>query len=66
MRPGSAMLTARNDGGKTPSGSGCEEVVVREGVAAFLVRQRAAEIIEVIERDDPEPGGRSEAAHTQQ
>ena len=52
MRPGSAMLTATNDGTEAPSASSGEEVVVAEEVAAFLVRQRAAEVIEVIEPGD--------------
>jgi len=45
------MLTASNDGTQTPSASSGEEVVVSEEVAAFLVRQRAAHIAEVIEHD---------------
>ena len=43
----------RRDGG-APASSG-EEVIVAEEVAAFLVRQRAAEVIEVIEPGDPGP-----------
>jgi hypothetical protein len=46
------MLTSANDGSETPSAEPGGEVVVSEEVAAFLVRQRAAEIIEVIEPDD--------------
>jgi hypothetical protein len=54
MRPGSAMLTATNDGTDAPSAPSGEEVVVAEEVAAFLVRQRAAVVIEIIEADDPD------------
>jgi hypothetical protein len=54
MRPGSDMLAATNDGTDAPSASPGEEVVVAEKVAAFLVRQRAAVIIEIIEADDPD------------
>lgn len=49
------MLTATNDGTEAPSASSGEEVIVAEEVAAFLVRQRAAEVIEVIEPGDPDP-----------
>jgi hypothetical protein len=55
MRPGRAMLTATNDGTEAPSASSGDEVIVAEEVAAFLVRQRAAEVIEVIEPGDPDP-----------
>ena len=55
MRPGRAMLTATNDGTEAPSASSGDEVIVSEEVAAFLVRQRAAEVIEVIEPGDPDP-----------
>lgn len=54
MRPGRAVLTATNDGTEAPSASSGEEVVVAEKVAAFLVRQRAADVIEVIEPADPD------------
>jgi hypothetical protein len=56
MRPGRAMLTASSDPERespTAAGGG-EEVVVSEETAAFLVRQRAAEIVEVIESGDGE------------
>ena len=46
------MLTATNDGAEAPSASPGEEVVVAEEVAAFLVRQRAADVIEVINPAD--------------
>jgi hypothetical protein len=52
MRLGRAMLTSANDGSETPSAEPGGEVVVSEEVAAFLVRQRAAEVFEVIEPDD--------------
>jgi hypothetical protein len=49
------MLTAANDGSDTPTAESGEEVVVAEDVAAFLVRQRAATIIHVIEPDGSQP-----------
>jgi hypothetical protein len=49
------MLAATNEGSEAPSASSGEEVVVAEGVAAFLVRERAAEVIKVIEPADPDP-----------
>jgi hypothetical protein len=53
MRPGSAMLTATSGEGEAgASAAAGDELVVSEEVAAFLVRQRAAQIIEVIEPDD--------------
>jgi hypothetical protein len=48
------MLTATNDGTDAPSASSGKEVVVAEEVAAFLVRQRAADVIEVIQPHDPD------------
>jgi hypothetical protein len=51
MRAGSAMLTATSDPEREPAtsaGAG-DEIVVSEEAAAFLVRRRAAEIVEVIE-----------------
>jgi hypothetical protein len=53
-RPESAMLTATDDGTDAPYASSGEEVVVAEEVAAFLVRQRAAVVIEIIEGGDPD------------
>jgi len=44
------MFTATNDGTEAPAASSGEEVIVAEEVAAFLVRQRAAEVIEVIKQ----------------
>lgn len=52
MRPGRAMLTATADGTRAPSASSGEEVVVAEEAAAFLIRQRAADVIEVIQPRD--------------
>lgn len=46
------MLTATNDRTAAPSASSGQEVIVAEDVAAFLVRQRAAEVIEFIEPGD--------------
>jgi len=55
MRPGRAMLTATDDGTEAPSASSGDEVIVAEEVAAFLVRQRAAIVIDLIEPGDPNP-----------
>lgn len=55
MSPGRALITASNDGADTPAAAAAEEVVVGEHVAAFLLRQRAAEIIEIIEPSDRDP-----------
>jgi hypothetical protein len=59
MRPGRAMLTGSTDTGNDPpisAGAG-EEVVVSEETTAFVIRQRPAEIIEIMEaaesRDAP-------------
>jgi len=52
MRPGRSMISATNDGSDAPSAGAGEEVVVAEEAAAFLIRERAAEIVEVIE---PQP-----------
>jgi hypothetical protein len=49
MRPGRSFIAATNDGSDAPSAGAGEEKVVREDVAAFLVRERAAQVIEVIE-----------------
>jgi hypothetical protein len=58
MRPGRALIGMTTDGSKPPRADSEEEVVVCEHTAAFLVRNRAAEVIEVVERaeDDPEAG----------
>lgn len=63
MRPGRALMTATTDGTEVPSASSGVEVVVEEKVAAFLVRQRAAEIIGV--EQDPQAGKEAgtEAGH---
>jgi hypothetical protein len=60
MRPGRSVLTASADPVLEPgtsAGAG-DEVVVSEEVAAFLVRQRAADIVEVI---DVTPDPRADA-----
>ena len=51
LRRGRAMLTATSDPAReTPTSAGAgEEVVVSEQTAVFLVGQRAAEIVEIIE-----------------
>ena len=49
MRPGRALLGMTSDGTAPPRAGSEEEVVVPEHTAAFLVRQRAAEVIEVVE-----------------
>jgi hypothetical protein len=57
MRRGRALLTATSDPERDPStsaGAG-EEVVVSEETAAFLVRKRAAKIVEIIEPDVGKP-----------
>jgi hypothetical protein len=58
MRSERAMITASSEPESEPAtsaGTG-DEVVVSEQAAAFLIRQRAADIVEVIELaegDDP-------------
>lgn len=52
MRPGRAMLTAVEEGTDAPSAESGEEVSVTEEVAAFLVRERAADVVEIIRADD--------------
>jgi hypothetical protein len=56
MRRGRALLGMTNDGTDAPQAGAGEEVVVPEHTAAILVRNRAAEVIEVVERagDSPE------------
>jgi hypothetical protein len=65
IRPGRAVLgfgSGKNAAAGLES-SGDEEIVVPEEVAAFLVKHRTAEVIEVIERPlndesrEPQPGG---------
>ena len=51
------MSTASSDGSPAYAGSAGDEIVVPEHVAAFLVRRRSAEIIEVI--DVAEPTGKA-------
>ncbi|HEX5173185.1 MAG TPA: hypothetical protein VFV91_03475 [Gaiellaceae bacterium] len=56
MRPGRALLGMTNDGTEAPHADSGGEVVVSEHTAAFLARNRAAEVIEVAEpsKDSPE------------
>jgi hypothetical protein len=54
IRPGRVVFSSSADPERDPlisAGAG-EEVVVSEKTAAFLVRQRSAEIIEVIEKTE--------------
>jgi hypothetical protein len=57
-----AMISSANDGTDGHSASTGDELVVTEQVAAFLVRQRAAEIAEVLESFEQEatPGSGSD------
>jgi hypothetical protein len=55
MRPGHMMATTRENASMTTAGAG-DEIVVTEKVAAFLMKQGAAEVVEVIDRaDDASP-----------
>lgn len=49
MRPGRALLGMRNDGSEATQADSGEEVIVSEHAAAFLARNRAAEVMEVVE-----------------
>jgi hypothetical protein len=49
MRSGRALLGMTSDGTDPPRAGSKEEIVVPEHTAAFLVRRRAAEVIEVVE-----------------
>jgi hypothetical protein len=49
MRSGRALLGTTSDGTEPPRAGSEEEIVVPEHTAAFLVRRRAAEAIEVVE-----------------
>jgi hypothetical protein len=60
MRPGRAMVTFTTDPEREPASTAgaAEEVIVSEETAAFLIRQRAADIVEIIEpaeSDQPAP-----------
>jgi hypothetical protein len=55
MRPGRALLGATNDGTHAAQAGADDEVVVPEDTAAFLVRNRAAKVIEVVERVEDSP-----------
>jgi hypothetical protein len=54
MRKGVAMVSFASDGTQGAGGTAAagDEIVVPETTAAFLVRQRSADIVEVIE-DEP-------------
>ena len=49
LRAGRALLGVTNDGTEAPQADSGEEVVVSEHTAVFLARNRAAEVIEVVE-----------------
>jgi hypothetical protein len=55
MRRGRALLGMTNDGTDAPQAGAGEEVVVFEHTAAFLVRNHAAEVIEVVEQAEDSP-----------
>jgi hypothetical protein len=55
MRPGRALLGMTNDGAEAPHAESGEEVVVSEHTAAFLARNRAAEVIDVVEPSEDSP-----------
>jgi hypothetical protein len=61
VRPGRAIVTATTDPGFEPptSARAGQDVVVSEETAAFLVRQRAADVVEVIPEGDAESSRRS-------
>lgn len=52
MRRGSALIGMTSDSTEPPQAGSEEEAVVDEHTAAFLVRKRAAEVIEVIESSE--------------
>jgi hypothetical protein len=55
MRKGVALISFASDGTEGAGGTSAagDEIVVPEATAAFLVRQRSADIVEVIE-DEPD------------
>ena len=55
MRPGRALSGMTNDGIEAPRADSGEEVVVSEHKAAFLARNRAAQVIEVVEPSEDSP-----------
>ncbi len=55
LRPGRAMLSSSSDGTQGEAAEAGEEIVLPEATAAFLVRQRAADISEVIDAPSGEP-----------
>jgi hypothetical protein len=52
MRRGRALLGMTNDGSDAPRAGSAGAVVVDEHTAAFLVRNRAATVVEVVETTD--------------
>lgn len=55
MRSGRALLGMTNDGTEPAQAEPGEEVVVSEHAATFLVRSRAAEVIEVVNTSEDGP-----------
>ena len=55
LRPGRAVLSARSDGLPDEAAEAGEEIVLPEAEAAFLVRKRVVDIIEVIDAPSDEP-----------
>jgi hypothetical protein len=55
MRPGRGLLGMTNDSTEAAQADSGEEVVVSERTAAFLARNRAAEVIEVVEPSEDSP-----------
>jgi hypothetical protein len=56
MRPGRSLMGATSDRSEAPHASSGEEVVVDEHTAAHLVRNRAAEVVELVESSEDNPG----------
>ena len=64
MRPGRSMLTASSNPDREPptSASAGEDVVVSEDVAAFLLRGRAADVVEpVVSAEEEHPASLCES-----
>lgn len=56
LRPGRAMVGFGSKGLEDTHGEAGDEIVVPEATAAFLVRQRAVDIVEVIDPPtEPKP-----------
>jgi hypothetical protein len=49
MRPGKGFFTFTNDGSEPQAADAGDEVVVTEQTAASLVRDRMAEVVEIID-----------------